>query len=99
MRAEQVEVVCLDIVGRLFGDSIQLGRAEARVQTVRDALGDLCLNGEDVGELAVPGFRPNVLIGVGVDQLRDNADLVAGATYAPLENVRYPKLAPDLASV
>ena len=40
----------------------------------RDRLGDLVLNGEDVGELAVVALRPEVIAVLGVNELRGDAD-------------------------
>src|SRR5712692_2494910 len=62
-------------------------------------LGDLVLHRKDVREIAVVALGPDVVAGFGLDQLRGDADAVAGFTQAAFEHVAHAKLAPDLAKV
>ena len=45
-------------------------RAERKLQSAGDGAGDFVLHREDVGQLAVPGFRPQVLVAPRIEQLR-----------------------------
>ncbi len=58
------------------------------LQAPGDGLGDLALDGEHVGQVAVVVFGPLVGIGARVDQLRGDAHLVARALHAAFEQVR-----------
>ena len=52
----------------------------------RDCLGDVVLNGEDVGELAVVAFRPEVITILCVNELCGDADASARPTHAAFED-------------
>ena len=54
-------------------------------ERVGDVERDVGLDGEDVVELPVVRLGPEVAIGLGVDELRDDAHAIAGATYAAVE--------------
>ena len=56
--------------GRLGGGAEPLLGIEVRLDRGDDALGDLVLDGEDVAQLAVVSLGPDVLAGLGVDELR-----------------------------
>ena len=73
---------------RLRGEQLRLERRHHRV-------GDLILDREDVLVVAVVGLRPEVIAVVGSDQLRGDADALARAAHAPLEQVRHPQLLGD----
>src|SRR3546814_19372819 len=55
------------------------------LQRIDDAAGDVVLDREHVLHLAVVGFRPEVRVGSGIDQLRRDAHVLAGAAYAAFE--------------
>ncbi len=61
-----------------------------------DGGGDLVLDGEDVGELAVVALGPDVAVGRGVDQLDGDAHPVAGLAHAALDHVLDAELARHL---
>ena len=50
-----------------------------------DFLREIGLNRKDIGQIAVVIFRPNVLVGVGVDQLDVDAHAIADPANAPFE--------------
>src|SRR6516225_10377767 len=73
-----------------------LGRVEFRLDRRYHPLGDFVLEYEDVGELAVVALGPNVGSGRGLDQLRGNAQTVAGSTHATFEDIVHAELTADL---
>jgi hypothetical protein len=68
---------------------------ERSAQRRDDGVGDLILDGEDVVQLAVVGFRPQVAVLHRVDQLRGDAHPVARFAHAALEDVVHIQLARD----
>src|SRR2546421_7769173 len=52
--------------GRLF-DRFLLVRRKLRLQLVGNGLGDLALNGEDIGKIAIVGLGPEMRIIASVD--------------------------------
>jgi hypothetical protein len=64
-----------------------------------DCFGDFALDHEDVDELTVVGFGPEVGIGLGVKQLNIDPHLIARFLHATLKNVRYSKLLRDLGEI
>ena len=61
-----------------------------------DAAGDFVLHGEDVAELPVVPFGPVMAAGHRVDELRADAQPLAGPAHAAFEHVADAKLARDL---
>src|SRR5262245_31990640 len=59
---------------------------ERALESARNRMGDLILNGEDVGELAIVPFGPEVIAVFGVDQLRGDSDAASRATHAPFQD-------------
>src|SRR5690349_15222202 len=72
------------------------GGLHAPGQRRDDGAGHLVLNGEDILKLPVVALRPDVPVGLSVDQLHGDADSIARLAYAALENVVDPELARDL---
>ena len=93
------EVVSLEVLGRALGKPGLFLGIERYAERARDLRGELALDGEDVLQLAVVALRPQVLVGIGVDQLRRNAHLVPGAAHAAFEEGGHAKLGADLAAV
>src|SRR5215469_4397739 len=56
--------------------ALQFGMGDCWGDGNRYRLGDLVLHDEDVGEIAVVALGPDMLAGLGLDQLRGNADAV-----------------------
>jgi hypothetical protein len=73
-------------------DRILLRGRELRLQLVGDGFGDLALNGEDIGQIAIVSLRPEMSVVAGVDELRVHPHLVGGALHAPLQQVSDTKL-------
>ena len=59
----------------------------------------LVLDKEDVGHLAIEAIGPNLGAGLGVDELRRDAEAVVGAPDTALEYVARPQLAPEFGGV
>jgi len=60
------------------------------------SLGDLVLHCKDVGEIAVVALGPDMVADLGLDQLRSDADPIAGFTQAAFEHISHTQLASDL---
>src|SRR5207237_7869399 len=74
----------------------QLSLGDGRSNGDRHRLGDLVLEREDVSQIAVVAFRPDMLSALGLDQLRGDPEPVAGLAQAALEHVPNAELTPDL---
>jgi hypothetical protein len=64
-----------------------------------DAACDLVLYREQIARVAIEALGPQMRIGLGVDQLGSDADLLARLPDAPFQDVPHPKLAADLLGV
>jgi hypothetical protein len=69
--------------GRSAHRALSLSLGNGRSDGDRYRLGDLVLDREDIGEIAVVTLGPNVVAGFGLDQLRGDADAVAGLRRLP----------------
>ncbi len=63
------------------------------------ACGNFVLDGEDVDEIPVVGFGPEVCVAVGGDELRRDANRVSGPAHRALEYVRDAELLRDFRNV
>src|SRR5215472_4092055 len=81
-----------------YGPS-ELGIEDGRGDRDRHSLRDIVLHREDVGEIAVIAFSPDVLPGLRLDELPSDTDAIACLTQAAFEDVAHPELAPDLLHV
>ena len=61
-----------------------------------DCLGDLALQGEDVAQFPLIGLGPEVLIGVGADQLGGDPSGGAGKKYGTFDDHVRSQLAHDV---
>ena len=61
-----------------------------------DLLGDLALDVEYVGQLAVVGLGPQVVVRSGIDELADDSDLVSRTANAAFEDRGDVQLPADL---
>ena len=92
-----VKVECHQISrGRLSILSAPLG--ESFATTDRHGLGDLALNGEDIGQVAIVSLRPQVRVGARVDQLRVHPHALPSAEHYLLPFAT-PSLLRDLAQI
>ena len=93
----EIELVRLEVAGRLLVDAGLLRGRELRLEGGGDVQRHVGLDREDIGELTVVRLRPEVLVACGLDQLRDDPHPIADAPYAPLEQRRHLELRRDLA--
>ena len=75
------------VVRRLALRTVVRGGLDATGQRRDNRAGHLVLDGENVLELAVVAFGPNVPVGFCVDQLHGDADAIARLSHASLEDV------------
>ena len=71
------------------------GRGENQAGLGCDLLGNVVLEGEDIGGGALEGLGPQVAIGASVDELGGDADSIARADDGALNNGVYAKLTSD----
>src|SRR5512132_104585 len=84
--------------GRLL-DGFLLVRRELRLQLIGDRRGDLALDGEHIGQIAIVGLCPQMRVGASVDQLGVDPDALRITLDAAFEKMRNAKLFPDLAQI
>ncbi len=72
-------------------------RRECGLQQAGDVVRESRLDRENVGQVAIVGLRPDVLVGLRVDQLARHTHLRARAPHAPLEEISHAELLADLA--
>ena len=84
--------VGLDVVSRGLRNCLLFLRKQANFQLIDDGLGDLVLDGEDVGQVAVVAVGPDVPAGYSVNQLPGDPDPLARLSDASLEQIFYPEL-------
>ncbi|MGY4282461.1 hypothetical protein ACVWXO_001681 [Bradyrhizobium sp. LM2.7] len=76
-----------------------LRRMDLRLDRRGDRIGDLVLHGEDVDELAVVTFGPEMAAGGGVVELRGDAHAVVRLAHAALDDVADAEFLGDLPDV
>ncbi len=59
------------------------------LKLIGDGLGDLTLDGENIGQVPVIFLRPDMSVITGVDQLRAHSDTIGRALHAAFQHVRY----------
>ena len=97
--AAQIQVVRLEVLGRLGRERLLLLRRQRDAQRLGDLARDLVLQLEDVLHLAVVALGPDREIRLRVDQLRVDAQPRARAAQAAGEHVRAPSCWPICAGV
>src|SRR5258708_15962323 len=80
--------------GRPAHRALSLSLGNGRSDGDRYRLGDLVLDREDIGEIAVVTLGPDVVAGFGLDQLRGDADPVPGFSQASSHHVAPPNPPP-----
>ena len=63
---------------------------------MHDAFGNFVLEVEDILELAVEAFGPDMGAGFGIDQLGGNAETISRLAHAAFKHIARAKLASDL---
>src|SRR5579864_5199866 len=71
----------IETVGPLAQDTLLFGGKKGRLDDTSDRSGDLVLHREDIEEVAIVPFGPNMCAGDRVDQLRGHSDPIAAAPY------------------
>ena len=94
--AAQVQIVRLQIFRGFDGQGFEFLRRERDAQGLGDFARNFVLHFENVLHFAVVALRPQWEIGGGVDQLRGDAQAVAGAAQATCQHVGCPQLLADL---
>ena len=70
--------------------------SELNADLLGDSTGDLALQGEDVASVALITSSPQVFVSGTLNQLRSNADLVAGSHHRAFDYCIYVQLAGNL---
>ena len=83
----------------LAPSTLDLGLEHARLDDADDPLGDLVLQLEHVVERTVELFRPQMRAGLGLDQLRGDAQPIAALADAALKHIARAELAPHLPDI
>ena len=78
-----------------FSHRAFLRAGESCLQRLGDRFRDVAFDRENVGQLAIESFGPEVRIARSVYELDIHAHW-SSALHAPLENMRHPELASDL---
>src|SRR5215469_11591437 len=89
----------VDALRRLARRPDTLLLVQVRLDRSDDVPGDLILHGEDVTQIAVVPFRPDVLPGLGVNELSRHADPATGGSHAAFEDVTDRQVQGDLPNV
>ena len=84
------------VAGGLGGQQLLLLRRERDAQGLGDVAGDLVLHLEHVRELAVVALGPQREVGLRLDELRGDAQAVAGAAQRAAEHELRLELLADL---
>src|SRR5262249_35774059 len=95
----QNEVISLNFFGLLAGGRpglVNVNDTKIAGYLGDDLADDLVLDEEDVGHLAIEPVGPNVGAGLGLNELRHDAEAVVGAPDATLEYVGAPSSRPSL---
>src|SRR5439155_23566868 len=95
----RIKIESNEIPSRLALNGLFLSGCNFDMKLRGDFLRDLALDCEQVIQIAVVLFHPDVGIGPRVDQLRVQMKMRAGPADAALQNVRYPQLVTDLAHI
>ena len=72
---------------------------QLEVERDRDPARDLVLQSEQIARVAVEPLGPEMRVGLGIDQLGVDADLVARPPDAPFQHIAHAQLAADLLRV
>ena len=83
----------------LSASRVVFGRAERHLERVDDLAGDVVLDLEDIGQVAIVAVGPQVATGGRVDELRGDPHAIAGAADRAFEHRAHAKLAADGANV
>jgi len=85
-----------EVLGGLGKRTVPLETGELYRCRADDASGDVVLHAEDILDLGVVRFGPDLPPGRGINQLGADANAIAGAANAALDQIPRVELAPDL---
>eukprot|EP01034_Spumella_vulgaris_P023460 gene23459-29677_t len=83
----QISVVGSGIASSGLIERLGLGSGQAGVQRISDRLRDFAFDTEDAVQLAIVGFRPQMLVGIGADQLDIDPHRVAILLHATFQQM------------
>src|SRR6266704_2047642 len=83
----------------LADGALLLGVSDGRGNGDCHCLGDIVLQYENIGEIAVVPLCPYVLASLGLDQLRGKPDPIAGFAHTAFKHVTHAEVTPDLPHV
>ena len=95
----RIEIESNEIARRLALNGQFLSRCDFGVKLLGNFLRDLALDCEQIIQIAVVLFDPDVRVSARVDQLRVQMKMRAGPADAALQNMRYPQLVSDLTQI
>src|SRR5215472_10417801 len=86
----------IEVPHRLSYGPPELGIADGWSNRDRHRLCDLIPHCEDVGEITVIAVRPDVIAGLGFNELCGDADPIASLAHAAFEHVAHTELTLDV---
>jgi hypothetical protein len=89
----------IDPVMLTFRGPVAFRGIKMRLDCADDMLRDIVLHGEQIFQHAVVAVRPDMLAGLGLDQLTGDADTPLRDAHTALEHVANAEIARDLAHV
>ena len=95
LAALQIEIIGLDAGRGGLANGVDLGRHQPHLQLFDDGPGDLVLDGENVGQIAIIAFGPDMAAAAAVDQLAGDPQAVAGLADAAFEQIADAKIGGD----
>jgi hypothetical protein len=95
----QIEVVSVEVFRALASGALDFRLAEVGFDGADDVEGQFILQFEDVAQRAVVALGPDMRAGFSFDQLRSDADPVAGPAQTAFENIAHAQLAAGLLHV
>src|SRR6516164_8651642 len=75
------------------------GKIQLRAERDGDAAGDLVLHGEQIARVAVEALGPHMHVGISINELSVDANLVPGSTYTSFQHIAHAQLSADLLRV
>jgi hypothetical protein len=75
---------------------VLLGVGNGRRKGGRHRLGDLILERENVGEIAIVVLGPDVISGASINKLRRDAHPITGLAHAAFEHIAHAEFPSDL---
>ena len=97
--AFEVKLVSFEIRCRANSDSLPFRASQLCFESVSDCFRDISFDYKDVSQLPVVGFGPEMRIGLRVNQLHADPDLVGRFLHATFKNISYAKLLRDLGNI